>query len=92
MHAAVKVLLGLIMIILGLGLFADSAIPIIGERGTFGIDWIYNFVVVVTGVIPMFLILLGLFVVWLELDELKAQKELSRETEVKVEVKKEEKK
>ena len=90
MHPAGKIILGLIMIIIGLGLFVDSVVPISGDLGTFGIDWLTNFLVVLTGVIPIFLILVGLFVVWLESDELKSRKELSQET--KEEEKKEEKK
>lgn len=77
MHVAVKVLIGLILIIIGLALFVLSPT---------GIDWINNFVILVTGVIPIFLIIVGLFVVWLELDELKAQRELAKE-EVKEEPK-----
>lgn len=75
MHVAVKVLIGLILIIIGLALFVLSPMPILG----YTIDWIRNFVIVLTGVIPIFLIVVGLFVVWLELDELKAQRELARE-------------
>lgn len=75
MHAAVKIIIGLVFILIGLGLFADSVYPISGVVGTFGINWLDNFVIVLTGVIPIFLILLGLFVVWLEADELKTAKE-----------------
>lgn len=77
MHPAIKIIIGLVLIIIGLGLFVDSVVPISGDLGTFGIDWLTNFLVVITGVIPIFLIMVGLFVVWLEADELKAQKEIS---------------
>jgi predicted tellurium resistance membrane protein TerC len=82
MHAVVKVLIGLIMIAIGLGLFAESlpqlnlGIPLIS-----GIDWLGNFIVLLTGFIPPFLILIGLFVVWLEIDEIKAERELRAEEE-----------
>ncbi len=79
MHAAIKVIVGFILIIIGLGFFVNSISPI-APVGTF---WIENFIIVLTGVIPIFLILVGLFVVWLEIDELKAQKELSQETKKK---------
>jgi cadmium resistance protein CadD (predicted permease) len=79
MHPALKIIIGLILIIIGLGLFVDSVYPILGVLGTFGIDWLKNFIVVLTGVIPIFLIIVGLFVVWLEMDELRAQKELKKE-------------
>ena len=52
----------------------DGALKRITE-GTYGIDWLGNFIVVITGIIPIFLILLGLFIVWLEADELKSAKE-----------------
>ena len=79
MNAAVKLLVGLIFIALGLGLLVDSVTPIMGTVGTLGINWFNNLIVVLTGVIPAFLILLGLFVVWLEMDEMKAEKELKKE-------------
>ena len=76
MHAAVKVILGLILVIIGLGLLANGVLFTINSIGTF---WLKNFLVTLTGVIPPFLILIGLFVVWLELDEIKAEKELKAE-------------
>ena len=91
MHPAGKIIIGLILLIIGLGLFVDSVIPISGGLGMFGINWFDNFIIVLTGVIPIFLILIGLFVVWLEADELSARKELSTETK-KEEPKKEESK
>lgn len=84
MHPAGKIIIGLILILIGLALFVDSVIPLSGGLGlTIGgyvINWFDNFIIVLTGVIPIFLILVGLFVVWLEADELKAQSELSKET------------
>ncbi len=77
MHAAVKILIGLLIIVAGFGLFVDS---VYGNRWTgISINWWQNFKVVLTGVIPPLLILVGLFVVWLEADELKAGKELDEE-------------
>ena len=82
MHPAVKVIVGLILILIGLGFFVDS-IPELGVGGYTGINWLSNFIVVLTGVIPIFLIIVGLFVVWLEIDELKAQKEVKAEKKKK---------
>jgi hypothetical protein len=79
MHAAVKVLLGLILIGIGLGLFVDSVTPILGTSNLIPGDWLSNFLVVLTGFIPAFLILIGLFVVWLEIDEIKAEREIRAE-------------
>lgn len=79
MHAAAKVIIGIIILLIGLGLFVDSAYSnaITGVE----IQWLENFIIVLTGVIPIFLILVGLFVIWLEVDELKAEKEFKLEEE-----------
>ena len=79
MHAAVKVIIGILLLLIGLGLFVDSAY----DNAITGvpINWLENFVIVLTGVIPIFLILIGLFVIWLEVDELKAEKEFKLEEE-----------
>jgi len=76
MHAAAKVVLGLILVIIGLGLFANGVLYSIAWLKTF---WLKNFIITLTGIIPPFLILIGLFVVWLELDEIKAEKEMKVE-------------
>ncbi len=92
MHAAVKIIIGLVLVLIGLGLFVDSVYPIIGVKGTFGIDWLNNFIIVLTGTIPILLILMGLFIVWLEADELKTSKEFEApEEEEKKETKKKKK-
>jgi cadmium resistance protein CadD (predicted permease) len=70
MGAGIKVLGGIILILIGLFLFSiETPVP-----------WLTNFLVVLTGAIPILLILVGLFVVWLEIDEMKTQKELKKET------------
>jgi len=96
MDAFIKIIVGAILILVGLGLFLDSAgmpqlVPdiMVGKYNLGNIDWLGNFFDLVTGFIPPFLILIGLFVVWLELDEMKLQKELK--TEEKSERKKEKK-
>lgn len=84
-----KILLGLVAIGIGLGLFIDSTeigknlIPdfYIGGYNLGDIDWFGNFLIILTGCIPPFLILIGLFIVWLEVDELKTQRELEEEEE-----------
>ena len=81
MNAAIKLLVGFVFLLAGLYLLVDSVIPVFGGVGTLGIRWFDNFVIVLTGIIPPFLIMLGLFVVWLEMDEMKAEKELKKEEE-----------
>ena len=86
MGAAVKIVFGLIIIAIGFGLFVDS--PSLGlMQSMTGINWWNNFIIVVTGVIPALLILVGIFVVWLEADELKAEKEMEAESGPEKEVK-----
>ena len=80
MHTVGKIIIGFILIIIGLGLFVNSISPIISWIGDF---WLENFIIVLSGVIPIFLILVGLFVVWLEIDELKAEQELKEEPKKK---------
>jgi len=79
MHAAVKVIIGIIVLLIGLGLFVDSAY----SNAVTGVEihWLENFVIVLTGIIPILLILVGLFIIWLEVDELKAEKEFKVEEE-----------
>ena len=77
MHAAGKVIIGIIVLLIGLGLFVDSAYD--SSLTGIHINWLDNFVIVLTGIIPIFLILIGLFVIWLEVDELKAEKEFKME-------------
>ena len=81
MHAAIKVLLGLVLIGIGLGLFVDSVYPTLDLPVISNIDWLGNFVILLTGFIPAFFIIIGLFVVWLEIDEVKAEKEIRAEEE-----------
>ena len=79
MHVAVKIIIGVILLIAG-------------------IAWTYqfrpDFLSVLKGIVGPMVAILGLFVVWLELDELRIQRELALEEKKaeKKEEKKEEKK
>jgi len=77
MHAAAKVIIGLILLVIGLGLLANGVL--FEDIGIGGRIWFNSFITVVIGVIPPLLILIGLFVIWLELDEIKVEKELRSE-------------
>jgi len=79
MGAAAKVVIGLILLVIGFGLFADSP-GLSFWKSVTGIDWLGSFITLLAGLIPIFLILLGLLVVWLEVDEMKMDKELKRES------------
>ncbi|MBU0953581.1 MAG: hypothetical protein KKA90_04145 [Nanoarchaeota archaeon] len=80
-----KIVLGILLVLVGLGLFVDSVYPLTGDGPILGITWLTNFLVVLTGVIPIFLILIGLFLAWIQFDESKSQHEMA-------EIKKSEKK
>jgi predicted tellurium resistance membrane protein TerC len=77
MNAAAKVIIGLILLVIGLGLLANGVL--FEDVGIGGRVWFNSFITVLIGVIPPLLILVGLFVIWLELDEIKAEKELKAE-------------
>ncbi len=69
MHPILKIILGAIMII-------GSVYAVINYP-----DWelLSAFITVVKGVVPALVFLIGLFIVWLELDELRIEKELKTE-------------
>lgn len=91
MGAAAKIIIGIILLLIGLALFIDSpgVWPSLIPDGSFvfnntdfgAIDWLGSFIIILQGIIPAFLILVGLFMVWLEADELKMQRELEEEEE-----------
>ena len=60
-----KVLLGIILVIVGLWLL------IYGYNGT---GWLSDFVSVVKGILPVFLVFIGAILVWIESEELKVEK------------------
>ncbi len=51
-----------------------------------------DFLVVLNGAIPPFIFLIGVFIVWLEIDELKIERELKKEEEKEKKAKKSRKK
>lgn len=91
MHALAKVFIGIILLVVPLGLYAYEYLYHVNP--TFiGLE--FNFLgslwIILQGMIPPMLMVLGLFIIWLELDEWKIEKELK--TEEKKEKKKEKKK
>jgi hypothetical protein len=73
MHPIVKILLGAVLILLGIWWIFQGSMQYIGRSGVEDLKTVLN------GVIPPFVALIGLFIVWLELDELKIEKELKHE-------------
>jgi len=100
MGALLKIVIGLVLLLVGLVMFADGVIPglipnnVMVVRGIdFGaIDWLGSFITILQGFIPAFIVLVGLFMVWLEADELKMQKELEKEEKAEAKGKPEPKK
>ena len=83
MHVVLKLLIGVILLVLPLGLYAYEfmnpqdplKVPVIDKA----LDLKGSLWTVLQGMIPPFLIVIGLFIIWLELDEWRIEKELKAE-------------
>ena len=89
MHPAIKMLIGIIFLIVPLGLYAYEFMY--GSRTIFGIgvDLLKSLWIVLQGIVPPFFIVIGIFIIWLELDEWKIEKELKTEEKKEKKKKKE---
>lgn len=67
MHAIIKIIFGAILLIGSITYIYND------QFGAWG-----DFLTVVNGIVPPFVALMGLFIIWLELDELKVKKEVRR--------------
>lgn len=67
MHAIIKIIFGAILLI------GSIAYIYTNQYGAWS-----DFLTVVNGIVPLFVALMGLFIIWLELDELKVKKEIQR--------------
>lgn len=76
MHAAVKLIIGVILIVIGLWLLVPAApeygLTVIKPQNLGFLDWWGDFLVVLKGVIPPALVIFGALVVWIESEELKS--------------------
>ena len=79
MHPLGKMLIGIILLIVPLGLYAYEYTT--GIKTIYGIrvPLLSSLKTVLLGIIPPFLIIIGLFIIWLELDEWRIEKELKAE-------------
>jgi len=78
LHPVVKILLGLLLVAAGAyWIFrGPSLVNLLGvTSGTARADLL----VLINGGVPLFVLLIGLFIIWLEWDEWKIEKELARE-------------
>ena len=94
MHPAIKLLIGIILLVVPLGLYAyEFMYP--GThffQGTpYEIHLRASLWTVLQGIIPPFVLVIGLFIIWLELDEWKIEKELKEEEKKEKKGKKKEK-
>lgn len=67
MHAIIKIIFGAILLIGSITYIYSN------QYGAWS-----DFLTVVNGIVPPFVALMGLFIIWLELDELKVKKEIQR--------------
>lgn len=79
MNPLAKMLIGIILLLAPLGAYAYEYTT--GVKTILGISMplLSSLKTVVLGVIPPFLIIIGLFIIWLELDEWRIEKELKAE-------------
>jgi len=68
MHPVVNMLIGAVLLIGGIAYVYTN------QYGAWS-----DFLTVVNGIVPAFVALIGVFIIWLELDELKVQRELKAE-------------
>ena len=82
MHPAIKLLIGIILLVVPLGFYAYEFLYIIPGTAEpinilgLEVHMLNSLRVVLQGIIPPFLIVIGLFIIWLELDEWRIEKEL----------------
>jgi cytochrome c-type biogenesis protein CcmH/NrfF len=81
MHPLAKLIIGIILLLVPLGLYANEYMN--GPVQLYGVNLplLSSLKTVLLGIIPPFLIIIGLFIIWLELDEWKIEKELKAEEE-----------
>ncbi|MBD3155296.1 MAG: hypothetical protein GF368_01420 [Candidatus Aenigmarchaeota archaeon] len=85
MNTYTKLLIGVLLLVVPLGMYAYELLngptqgimlPVIGTI------YLWNsLVTLIVGFVPGFVFLIGLFIVWLELDEIRIEKELKKEEE-----------
>jgi hypothetical protein len=82
LHPIVKIIIGVLLVIGSVWWIAQGSQAYIARSG------IADLITVVNGALPVLVFLLGLFIVWLELDELKIERELRAEEKKEKEKKK----
>ncbi len=67
MNAAIKILVGVILLISSIYYVYTN------QYGAWG-----NLLVVLNGTVPAFVALIGVFIIWIELDDIKVKKEMNK--------------
>ncbi|MEM5802210.1 MAG: hypothetical protein QXQ18_02380 [Candidatus Aenigmatarchaeota archaeon] len=73
MHPVGKILIGILLLIGSAWWVLQGSAQYLGRSG------VSDFVTVLNGALPPLVFLIGLFIVWLEYDELKIERELRKE-------------
>ena len=85
MNTLIKLLVGVLLLVIPLGMYAFEIInginkglnlPVLGT-----IHLWKSLITLILGSVPPFVMLIGLFIIWLELDEWRIEKELQKEEE-----------
>ncbi len=82
MHPAIKLFIGIILLVVPLGMYAYEFMYPGAHflQGTpYEIHLRASLWTVLQGIIPPFVLVVGLFIIWLELDEWRIEKELKEE-------------
>ncbi|MEM5773310.1 MAG: hypothetical protein QXL86_03785 [Candidatus Aenigmatarchaeota archaeon] len=88
MHPVIKIIIGLLLIVAGVYwiLYGPAAVslnatiaPYLASLGIKPISAWNDFVVLLNGGLPPLVVLIGIFIVWLEWDEWKIERELAAE-------------
>lgn len=72
MHPAAKVVIGVILVIGSIWWIIQGSYQFTHHSGLSDLRTVLN------GIIPVLILILGVFVIWIEMDEMKIEKELKR--------------
>jgi preprotein translocase subunit SecG len=75
LHIVAKIIIGILLVIGSAWWIAQGSQAFIGRSG------IADLITVINGALPVLVFVLGIFIVWLELDELRIERELKAEEE-----------
>lgn len=74
MHPIGKIIIGVILVIAAVYYIYDEPL-----NELYGLNTRRNIINIIDGIVPILVVLVGLFMIWLEMDELRIEKELKTE-------------